>query len=88
MDNNNPTATAETSAPRGWKIQSLDAIEQLSIYVFSEVSQLYPEIGAAIVRTDRECATPFWEELDAILRKRLREIEPAELERAIRDASS
>lgn len=68
--------------------QSLDAIEQLSIHIFSEVSQLYPEIGAAIVRTDRECVTPFWEELDAILRKRLRAIEPVELEQAIRDASS
>jgi len=84
MDNNSPTVTTETSAPRGWKIQSLDAIEQLSIHIFSEVSQLYPEIGAAIVRTDRECATPFWEELDTIIRNRLQEIHVDELKHLIK----
>ena len=65
-------------------VQSLDVIEQLSIHIFSEVSHLYPEIGAAIVRTDRECTTPFWEELDTIIRNRLREIRVGELEHLIK----
>lgn len=79
-DSQNPKPAARTQ-PRTWQMQSLDSVELLAIQIFSGIVRLYPEIGAAIVRADRESTTPFWEEIDTLIRKELPGVDMVELAR-------
>lgn len=77
----NNQSSSTPREPGTWKIQTLDEVDRLAIYIVGAFALSYPDISAAIVELDSQQSNHVWEEVSKVIREALPHLDMTELNR-------
>lgn len=77
----NNQSSSTPREPSTWKIQTLDEVDRLAIYIVGAFALSYPDISAAIVELDSQQANHVWEDVSKAIREALPHLDMTELNR-------